>query len=192
MARAIIEQDYGDPGDGGGNPTPSDPTAPAGSVNNPTTTSPNSKLAKMVFGTSTLFTADEIKAAGGPWPKFKLRVTCLNNSGRSEIVEYTYSDVEQAPTSPTRFSVADGVGSSNVTWRNPIDNNYGWTRLYRSNTTNFADAVQIGGDIVGGLGAVQTVNDAPGATGTYYYFVRSFSNSGLASPVVGPDSAVIS
>lgn len=191
MARAILEYSDDPAGDGGGNPTAPDPTAPPGSVNNPTPTSANAKLAKMVFGTSTLFTTDEIRAAGGPWSKFKVRITSVNNSGRSEAVDYTYSVQEQAPSVPTAFSAADGAGSSVITWRNPIDNNFGWTRLYRSASADFNAAVQVGGDITGGLGAVQSVNDAPGA-GTFYYFVRAFSNSGLPSPVVGPDKAVIS
>jgi hypothetical protein len=79
MARPINPDDPG----GGGGGEPGDP----GYV---PPTSPGTKLAAVVTSTSLTFTADQIAAAGGPWPAFTLRVTAINDKGSGPAVEVDY------------------------------------------------------------------------------------------------------
>lgn len=76
----------GDPGGGtGGGSTPAAPTPP---------TQPGTKIALQVSSTNATITADQIIAAGGPWPSFKVRVTPLNANGvgPSQTVEATVTE----------------------------------------------------------------------------------------------------
>lgn len=74
-----------EPGDGGEGGSPGDPgyIPPTG---------PGTKLAAVVTSTSITFTADQIAAAGGPWPNFKFRVTPVNDTGAGTAAEVTYPD----------------------------------------------------------------------------------------------------
>lgn len=73
-----------EPGEGGGG-QPGDPgyVPPTG---------PGTKLAAVVTTTTITFTADQIAAAGGPWPAFKVRVTPINDTGSGPPAEYAYPD----------------------------------------------------------------------------------------------------
>ena len=107
----------------------------------------------------------------------------------TEIFSTDTSSLAPAPASD--LSAADGVGSSVVTWRNPTGANFSYVRLYRGTSTTFAAATQTGGDIPGGLGEVMTRTDTV-AAGSYYYWVRAFSGSGIPASPTGPDAAVVS
>lgn len=95
-----------------------------------------------------------------------------------------------APAPSTGLTVIGSAGSASVSWRNPSSSNFGYTRIYRGTTTVFADAAQVGGDIVGGLGQVQQVTDTV-AAGTYRYWVRAYSSAGIPANPTGPQTATV-
>lgn len=61
-----------EPNDPGG-PGPGGPPTPP--------TQPGTKIALQVSSTNATITSEQITAAGGPWPAFKVRVTPLNANG---------------------------------------------------------------------------------------------------------------
>lgn len=72
-----------EPGDEGGGGSPGDP----GYV---PPTQPGTKLAFVVVGSSVTITEDQIRAAGGPWPTFTLRVTPINDTGSGPAASVDY------------------------------------------------------------------------------------------------------
>jgi hypothetical protein len=76
MARPILPDDP-DPGSGGDPGTPGEPM-------------PRVKLAFALSGTGLTITADQIMAAGGPWPSFSVRVTPRNANGNGTPAEVDY------------------------------------------------------------------------------------------------------
>lgn len=53
-------------------------------------TGPGTKIALIVTGSTITITADQITAAGGPWPAFSVRVTPINASGTGTSAEVDY------------------------------------------------------------------------------------------------------
>lgn len=53
-------------------------------------TGPGTKIAFVVAGSAATITSDQIAAAGGPWPAFKVRVTPFNNAGPGPSTEVIY------------------------------------------------------------------------------------------------------
>ncbi|NBC37370.1 hypothetical protein GTZ99_12495 [Novosphingobium sp. FSY-8] len=95
-----------------------------------------------------------------------------------------------APSNVTSLAATGGTGSAGISWRNPTSSNLGYVRLYRSATSSFSGAAQIGGDVSGGLGEVMSATYS-GAAGTHYFWARPYSSAGVAGTLSGPVSAVI-
>lgn len=106
----------------------------------------------------------------------------------TETVDTSTSSL--APYPSTGLTATGGAGSATVAWRNPTSANFSYTRVYRNTTASFGTAAQVGGDIVGGLGQVQQITDTV-AAGTYYYWVRAYSNANVPAPATGPQSATV-
>jgi hypothetical protein len=92
---------------------------------------------------------------------------------------------------PTGFVVNGSVGQANYAFTAPNAANFAYARLYRSATTNFADAV-----------AMRTFNGAPSQAfdgsdprpaGAWTYWVRAFNASGFgdASSTAGPITVTV-
>lgn len=90
----------------------------------------------------------------------------------------------------TNLTVTGGVGSANVSWRNPNDLRFYSSDIYRGSTNVFGSATKIVDDYVGGVGQVQAITDTV-APGTWYYWVVAQDNSGLAATPTGPVSGVV-
>lgn len=133
--------------------------------------------------TTILFPAVTLNEAGGPWPNFKLTVTAMNTIGAATA---TVFDATNAITvaQPTNLTVST-ANPAVVSVRSPVDNSWYYLRLYKSATVNFADATQVGGDLIGGLGQIFSVQDTTAAAG-FNYFARAFNSAGNGSTVVGP------
>jgi hypothetical protein len=140
-------------------------------------------LEQLTTTTSIDFPSVVLNAAGGPWPNFTLSVVAINLIGTSAATTFV---AENAITvaQPTNLSVSTATPAI-VSVRSPVDNSWYYIRLYKSTTQNFADAVQINGDIIGGLGQIFSLQDTTAATG-FYYFARAFNSANNASAVVGP------
>lgn len=104
----------------------------------------------------------------------------------------TDTDTSGVPPGPAVIqSVTDQTGGvARVTWRNPSSSNFSYARVYRGTTNVFGSSVQVGGNQLGGLGALDTYDDNPGA-GVFYYWVRSFNAAGTAGTVSGPLSVTV-
>lgn len=96
-----------------------------------------------------------------------------------------------APSPSTNLTATGAAGSATVSWRNPTSSNFSYTRVYRGTSTSFGSAVQIGSDIVGGLGQVQQITDTV-AAGTYRYWVRAYSTADIPANPTGPATATVS
>lgn len=53
-------------------------------------TGANTKIAVVVTKTAYAITEDQIVAAGGPWPSFKVKVTPINENGAGTPMEVEY------------------------------------------------------------------------------------------------------
>jgi hypothetical protein len=96
-----------------------------------------------------------------------------------------------APAPVTAVTAAGGAGKATISWRNPTSSNFNYARVYRAPSgQTFANAVQVGGNMVGGLGATQSY-DATGSAGSYLYWVRSFSTAGTPAAPTGPVAATV-
>lgn len=93
------------------------------------------------------------------------------------------------PQQVTELAATGGTGTASITYRNPTSTNFGYARIYRGTTTVFADAVQVGPDQAGGLGASVSYTDTV-AAGTYRYWVRTFNPTGAGGTPRGPVPAV--
>lgn len=94
------------------------------------------------------------------------------------------------PQQVTELSATGSAGSAAIGYRNPTSANFGYARIFRGTTTVFADAVQVGPDQVGGLGASITYTDTV-AAGTYRYWVRTFNPTGAGGTPRGPVTVTI-
>lgn len=124
---------------------------------------------------------------------YRFRLRTLSNGATSEWTDWetetAVADVV-APGAPTDFDST--VAGSDVTldWVNPNSPNLYRTVLYRGTTASFGAAVPIY-TANGGVGETRTYTDYALASGTYYWWVRSFNASGVASTEVGPESRTI-
>lgn len=96
---------------------------------------------------------------------------------------------EAALSAPSDLSAIGGTGSATISFRMPPEPSLAYARLYRNTTASFGGAVQVGGDRVGALGEVVSINDTGLTAGTKYYWARAFKASGSASAVAGPVTA---
>lgn len=104
----------------------------------------------------------------------------------SNTVVVDTSTAAIAPKAPTELKVAahDG-GGEDISWRNPTSSNFAFSRVMSNATDDFATATQVGADLPGGLGQVQSITDSAG-TSTTYYWVVAYSSAGAASNPTGP------
>lgn len=96
-----------------------------------------------------------------------------------------------APSPPTAVLVTPSGADAEVTWSNPASSNFSYSKVWRSFTSTFGDAVDISGNLAAGPGTSGFYTDTPGG-GTFYYWVVAYNASGLASAPAGPDSATFS
>ena len=96
-----------------------------------------------------------------------------------------------ALSAPSSLGASGSVGAASVSFRMPVEQGLAYAQLYRGTTSTFSAAVQVGSDIVGGLGQVITVNDTGLSAGTKYYWARAFNGSGGQSSLAGPVTATV-
>lgn len=101
----------------------------------------------------------------------------------TSVVDTDTSDLAPAPSTAVTAVASPGIAT--VGWRNPISPNFAYSRVYRNTVNNFGAATLASGDIVGGLGQVQTYDD-PRTPGDYFYWNRAFSIGGTPANAAGP------
>lgn len=95
-------------------------------------------------------------------------------------------------SAPTDLSLIGNTGSADISFRLPTEPSLAYARIYRTAGTSFTSPVQVGSDIVGGLGEVITRTESGLSAGTKYYWVRAFNASGGASALTGPEDVAVS
>ncbi|WP_342163083.1 hypothetical protein [Methylobacterium sp. SD21] len=108
-----------------------------------------------------------------------------------DTISFTVA-ADTTPTGPaTGFVVNGGVGQASYAFTAPNAPNFSYARLYRSATTNFANAVVVK-TFNGAANQAFDGTDARPA-GTYSYWVRAFNASGFAdaSSIVGPITVTV-
>lgn len=123
---------------------------------------------------------------------FTVRVRALTLLGRASDWASATITPSASVAAPTALAATGGTGSASVTFRMPTGATLAYARLYGGASSSFGSAVQVGADIVGGLGEVITRTDTGLTPGTRYYWARSFDAGGNPSPVAGPVTATIS
>ncbi|RSU21197.1 fibronectin type III domain-containing protein [Sphingomonas koreensis] len=127
--------------------------------------------------------------------EYEVRVRALTITGRasawaSDFITPTADTASLA--APTDLDAEDGIGESVVTFRMPTGATLAYARLYHSTSNDFGTAIQVGGNIVAGLGQVVEVTATGLSVGTSYFWARAFNSGGTPSPLAGPVSATIS
>lgn len=137
------------------------------------------------------------EAVAGPLndgASYEAQVAWLSNTSVSDwsaTIAFTISADTTAPGSPTNVSANGGAGQATGSFITPNSANFGFARVYRATTSNFADAV-----------VVQTFNGSASQSfswtdarpaGTYRYWVRAFNRSGFgdASSTAGPITVTV-
>lgn len=114
----------------------------------------------------------------------------LRTSDWSVSEEITPSAVA-ALSAPSDLLATGGIGEADVTFRMPTEPSLSYARLYRNTAAVFGGAVQVGGDIVGGLGEVITITDSGLAADDYFYWARAFKTGGGTSALAGPAGTTV-
>lgn len=83
------------------------------------------------------------------------------------------------------------VSTVTLPWTNPNDSRFDAAIVYRSATTDFADATQVGAPHYGSPNQSMSTADTPGS-GTWSYFVVSQSATGAQSDPAGPVTVTVS
>ncbi|QUT07908.1 hypothetical protein KFK14_11265 [Sphingobium phenoxybenzoativorans] len=94
------------------------------------------------------------------------------------------------PEPATNLVVTGGSGSATVSWRNPTNSDFEYSKIYRGTTNVFGSATVIAGPLAGALGQVQQINDAT-SPGTKYYWIESYTDEDIPADPTGPVSGVI-
>lgn len=92
---------------------------------------------------------------------------------------------------PSALAATGGVGEAEITFAMPTSASLAYARLYRTSTSSFTGASQVGSDITAPAGALVTVTDTGLSAGTFYYWARAFDGTGGASALTGPVAADI-
>lgn len=94
-------------------------------------------------------------------------------------------------SAPSSLAANGGAGSATIGFRMPTEPGLAYVRVYRNTSNTFTGAVQVGSDIVGGLGQVMSLTDSGLSAGTKYYWARAFNGSGGQSALAGSVSATV-
>lgn len=123
--------------------------------------------------------------------EYEVRARHLTISGRPS--DWTASElitpVATVPA-PTNFSAVGGAGDADLTWRNPVQGDFGHVEIYRSATNDFGTAVQVGADQIGGLGEVMAATISLSA-GTHYLWLVAYSSTGVASNPTASETVTV-
>jgi len=139
---------------------------------------------------------DEVRTAylaDGTEYRFRLRAKSngANSVWTSYINETTSSDAI-APGDPTSLaSSTTSPSSAQITWTNPNSPNLFRTVLYRNTANDFNTATPVY-IVYGGIAEGRSYDDTGLAAFEYFWWVRSFNASGVASTAVGPTSEDLS
>ncbi|MEP9402029.1 hypothetical protein [Sphingomonas sp. VNH70] len=150
----------------------------------------------------------QYRVAGGPWVtmavdqdaheatsgatasgiEHEVRVRAVTITMRSSAWSASVTITPIADTTlaaPTDLSAQGDGADIVVTFRLPSSPSFDFARLYRADTVDFADAVQVGDDRRGALGEVVAVTDAAVPAGSKYYWAAAFQADGT-SALAGP------
>lgn len=92
--------------------------------------------------------------------------------------------------SVTELAVTPGVGSADISYRNPNDAAFSNAKLYRATVDDIDLAAEVAGPEYGGLGETRTITDTAPA-GAYYWWVVAFDDDGNPSDPAGSVTATI-
>jgi hypothetical protein len=125
--------------------------------------------------------------------EYRFRLRTLSHGATSDWTSYeteTATADTVAPDAPTGFSSTPSGSDVTLDWVNPNSPNLYRTVLYRGGTSSFGAAVAIY-TANGGIGEARSYIDQALASGDYWWWVRSFNASGVASTEVGPETQTI-
>lgn len=112
-------------------------------------------------------------------------------SAWSSSVEIT-PNATVAIGAPTALAATGGTGEADVSFAMPTGANVAFARLYRTATTSFSGAVQVGSDITSPAGALVSLTETGLSAGTKYFWARAFDGLGGQSALTGPVAATVS
>lgn len=127
--------------------------------------------------------------------EYEVQVRALTVTGRASAwsASATVTPITVLTLSPPSDLTAIGAtGSADISFRAPTEPSLALIRVYRTATGSFTSPVQVGSDIVAGLGAVVELTDSGLPAGTKYYWARAFNASGGSSALAGPEDATVS
>lgn len=136
-------------------------------------------------------TATSGPVANGQAHEVRLRAVTI--TGRSSSWTATKAITPTAVLAllpPTDLVTTGQAGKVTISLRAPTSPSLAYIRLYRG-TGSFAEAVQIGADVVAALGEVMRIEDGGLPSGAHRYWARAFTTSGDGSAVVGPSIATV-
>lgn len=126
--------------------------------------------------------------------EYEVQVRALTVTGRAGAwcAAETIVPVAVLPLSaPSAFTAIGGTGSADISFRMPTEPSLALVRVYRTAGASFTSPVQVGSDVVAGLGEVIGLTDTVSA-GTHYYWARAFNASGGSSALAGPEETTVS
>lgn len=125
---------------------------------------------------------------------YELRIRALSVTGVpsdwTDPIDMEATADGTPPAAPTGFSTTLLTNDVTINWTNPASTNFYVTRVYRSITNVFGDAVEIAA-LFGDRGEAKQCIDSDLAVDQYWYWIESFNASLVGSGEVGPETETV-
>lgn len=113
-------------------------------------------------------------------------------SATATVVTSEDAIVPSAPFDVAAIEASLSPPTATVSWRNPTSSVFRYSIVFRATSSDFNTAVDVSGQLPGGLGEAVSFDDELPANGDYWYWVQAYNTGGDGSGPTGPVAVTVS